>query len=337
MNKEQRKYSRPVLARLMALSLAFLLVLSLQLPVKAKETSYPFVYQTFNFAFEAVECEVKEIPKRVYVDSQNNVEIMLKLGLAEQIAMTSGVSEVLPELQEAFESIDKRLENMPSKEEVLALEPDLIIGWYGSFSPKLLGDVGFWHERETNTYMSLNSYAQGPTVNRELIYEIQDVQNLAAIFNVADRAKPILDELYAMLGKALLHSKGQEPVAAAILENYDGKYSVYGEESLAGDMLESVGGQLALGKEGEERSLGAEHLVAADPAVIFAIYYGEKSAEEAVNEFFEDEALANLSAVKEGRVYGLKLDTVYCSGLRTGEGLRSLIKGLYPGLSMLGE
>ena len=65
------------------------------------------------------------------------------------------------DLKDEFDKI-QYMDTKPSKEEVVAMEPDFIAAWYSSFSDDWLSDVSFWQERDVNTYMSLNSSAKGP-------------------------------------------------------------------------------------------------------------------------------------------------------------------------------
>ena len=69
--------------------------------------------------------------------------------------------EIREDLKDSFDKINY-LESRPSKEDVLALEPDFITGWSSLFAEGRLGEVDFWHERGTGTYMSLNSGCRWP-------------------------------------------------------------------------------------------------------------------------------------------------------------------------------
>ncbi|MFQ7716400.1 MAG: hypothetical protein ACLRIT_07750 [Blautia sp.] len=63
------------------------------------------------------------------------------------------------DLKDEFDKI-QYMDTKPSKEEVVAMEPDFIAAWYSSFSDDWLSDVSFWQERDVNTYMSLVSVLQ---------------------------------------------------------------------------------------------------------------------------------------------------------------------------------
>ena len=125
----------------------------------AKRTEYPLTITTYNYNKEPVEYTFAKAPERVYAYAQDNIEILLSLGLADRIVAASGMDgEIDPELASEFAKIDYHEDTgVLSKEDLLALEPDFIAAWYSTFSDKRLGDVDFWHERSVGTYMALNS------------------------------------------------------------------------------------------------------------------------------------------------------------------------------------
>lgn len=128
----------------------------------AADSHYPLTITTYNYAKEQVQYTFEKAPERVYAQAQDNIEILLALGLGDKIVGSSGLDgEIRPDLAEEFAKINY-YDSMPSKEEMLGLEPDFITGWYSTFSDKRLGDVDFWQERGIGTYMALNSACRGP-------------------------------------------------------------------------------------------------------------------------------------------------------------------------------
>ena len=122
----------------------------------------------------------------------------------------------------------------------------------------------------------------------------------------------------------------ETPVAVAILEEGDGTFGVYNANSLGGDIAIKAGAELAIGADGTS-AIGAEDLIAANPDVLFMVWYnGFMGPEEVVASVMENPALANLTAVKTGRVYPLNLTSIYCSGIRTYEGITHIANALYP-------
>lgn len=299
-----------------------------------EESHYPVTITTYNYEREEVEVTFEKAPERVIAYGNSNVEAMLKLGLADRIVLACGLDgEVKEELKADFDTLDY-VDGLVGKEDAVALEPDFIAAWYSSFADDRLSDVDFWHERGCNTYMSLNSSCMGPAteVPRTMEYEFQDILNLGMIFDREEEAQAIVDEMRDETAKVQAYVKDQTPLTVAVLENEGDSFRVYGTNVLGGNIPESLGAELKLGAEDSE-NVGAEDLIAADPDVLFMVDYdGFKTGEEAVADITENPAYASLSAVQNGKVFSINLSQIYCSGIRTYDGIMTFATALYPDL-----
>ena len=134
------------------------------------------------------------------------------------------------------------------------------------------------------------------------------------------------------IDKVKEHVEGTDPLSVAVLEDEGDSFRVYGTETLGGDIPETLGAELKLGAENSE-NVGAEDLIAADPDVLFMINYdGFMTADEAIADITDNPAYASLSAVKNNKVFSVNLNEVYCSGVRTYDGIMTFAKALYPDL-----
>lgn len=310
-------------------------------PAAAAKTQYPLTITTYNYGKEKVDVTFEKTPEKVYAQGQNNIEILLALGLGDKIVGASGLDgDVLADLQDEFAKI-KYYDTMPSKEELLGLEPDFIIGWYSTFSEKRLDDVGFFHERNIGTYMSLNSACQGPVEEfpRTIENEFLDIQTIGIIFDVQDQAQALVDNIQKDLTDIEEYLSGKEKLSIAMLEDEGGTYRVYGEEVLGGAVAMAGGATLAVGKKGDSGNISAEDLIAANPDAIFMVWYDgytvgdeDYAGDHVVKLITENPAFSSLDAVKNGRVYPINLSGIYCSGLRTQEGVLAVAQNLYPEL-----
>jgi iron complex transport system substrate-binding protein len=296
---------------------------------EVSDAHYPVTIKNYNRNKDQIDVTFDKAPERVVVAYQNGIEIMLALGLEDRIVAATGIDhEVKAEFADAFAQVtyyDKGI----TKEEVMGLEPDFILSWYSFFGDKKMGDVDFWHERGVNTYMMENSGAQP---NKDLAHEYQDIRAIGQIFDVEDKAEALIAEIEAKVAEGQAFAAAKDPVKAVVLEiGKEGTYRIYGEDSVGGNMASMVGAEL-VGKE--SGNIGAEDLVAMNPDVIFSVYYayyGNGVEEEfAVNGLMENEGLQSISAIQSGRVHSMKLGEVYCSGIRTMDGVDTMLKGLYP-------
>ncbi len=310
-------------------------------PSDAVSENYPLTIKTYNYAKEPVEFTFEKAPERVWVQSQNNIETMLALGLGDKIVGAYGLDgEIKEDLKDEFSKINY-YESMPSKEEILALEPDCILGWYSTFSDKRLGDVPFWHERNIGTYMSLNSACRGKasenpqTINEEC----EDILTIGKIFDVEEKAQVLVDQIKGEVEKINKHLEGKERLSVAVLEDEGGSYRVYGEDTLGGNVAINGGAELSVGKHGENGNISAEDLIAVNPDAIFMVWYDgysvndvDYAGEQVTKLITEDPKFASLDAVKNNRVYAINLSGIYCSGMRTLDGIMDISTNLYPEL-----
>lgn len=306
-----------------------------------KRTVYPLTITTYNYAKEPVQYTFEKAPERVWAQNQDNIEILLALGLADRIVGACGLDgEVREDLQDEFAKINY-YDHMPSKEEVVALSPDFITGWYSTFSDKRLGDVDFWHARKVGTYMALNSACRGPAAEnpQTVEHECQDILTLGEIFDVQERAEELVEEIRTELRQIDEFLADKTRLTAAVLEDEGGTYRVYGEDVLGGNVAIHGGAELVAGKHGENGNIGAEDLVALNPDAIFMVWYDgysvgdvDYAGDHVVKLITENPAFSSLDAVKNGRVFPINLSGIYCSGLRTLDGVLAVSTHLYPEL-----
>lgn len=308
---------------------------------QAKRTQYPFTYTTYNFEKQPIQVTVDKAPQRVYAQDQDNIEILLALGQGDKIVGCSGLDgDIRPDLADAFSKVNY-YKDWPGKEAVLGLNPDFIAGWYSTFGDDRLGDVGFWNKRNVGTYMALNSACRGPAdKNPQTVDdEMQDILTLGQIFDAQDKAEAIVKQTKDELAKIQDYIKGKTPLTVAVLEDEGGSYRVYGEDVLGGNVAMQAGAKLAVGKHGDNGKISAEDLIAANPDAIFMVWYNGFSvgdtaygSDGVVKLITDNPAFASLSAVKNHRVFSINLSGIYCSGMRTLDGVLDFAHNLYPDL-----
>lgn len=289
---------------------------------------YPVTITTYNWAKEPVEITFEKAPQRVVAIYQSAIETLLALNQEDKIIAAAYLDDpVKDEYKEAFSKI-KYYEKRPTKEEILGMEPDFITSWHSLFSEKVYGDVKFWHERGINTYMQQNSGVKQPNT---LENEYEDIINMGKIFDAEDKAIEIVENMKAEIEKAKKYVEGKEKVKTVILElGKEGQYRIYGKDSIGGDIATQVGANLVAKKNGR---IGKEDLIALNPDVIFTVYYGDLIvSEKAVKSIVENPALASISAVQNNRVHPIVLSEVFASGVRTLDGIQTIVKGIYPDL-----
>lgn len=291
------------------------------------DSHYPVTITTYNYAKEPIEITFNKAPEKVVAIYQNSIETMLALGLEDKMVAAAGLDhDVKDEYKDSFSKVSYLAEFTPDKETIVMEKPDFILGWYSLFDDKRLGDVDYWINNGTNTYISLNS---GISEERTIQNEITDILNIGKIFNVEDKAKALVDNITSKVEEVTSKVANKEKQTAMVIEYFDDDIYTYGAKTLAGDMVTKLKAEL-LNPEGG--NIGAEDLINLNPDYIFVSYMdrGDENVPiDEVNKILNNPAFSSLSAVKNKRVYAIPLGDMYSSGIRTIDGINTFANGLY--------
>ena len=297
---------------------------------------YPVTITNYDYSGALVTYTYEKAPERVLCVYQGCIETMIALGLEDRVLASYGLdNEVKDEWKDGFAQMNyDETVFAPDKETVTLLEPDMIFSWGSYFSDEKLGDVYEWNDKGVGTYINSNTARGG---SRTLENEYTDILNIGRIFDVEEKAQALVDEMQAQVVHTLAAAEGHDPVRVAVVEPISGTITNYGADTLAGDMVTALGGELA---KPEGSDMGKEDLVACDPDVIFVVYmaYSGDDPESVMTQQLsliqDDPAFASLSAVQSGNIHLIMLGDMYASGPRTIDGLRTLAQGMYPDLEL---
>ena len=294
---------------------------------------YPVTIENYNTQGEPEQMTYTKPPERVVAVWQNSLETLLALGVGDRIIAGNGVPDkkfFRKEYQEQYSKIPYTGLQLLDLETTMMLKPDLIVGWHSTFAPKALRPTDFWHKRGVNTFIARSSIITNK--KRTLENEYKDILDLGKIFDKNERAQQLVADMQHEMQFATSQTASFQKRPRALVIEFMGKeVRVYGERSLAGDIVHELHGELLAAKD---RSIGIEQVVELDPDVIFVVviesHYGHE--QDMVDRVTQHKALKNLRCVKEGRVLPLPLYAIYSSGVRTYDGIKIIANGLYPDL-----
>ena len=294
---------------------------------------YPVTIENFNTQGEPEQQTFTKPPERVVAVWQNSIETLLALGVGDRLIAGNGVPDkkfFLPQYQEQYSRIPYTGLQLLDVETTMMLKPDLIVGWHSTFSPKVIRPTTFWHKRGVNTFIARSSLSDGKP--RTLQNEYKDILDLGRVFDKNERAQQLVADMQHEVQFATSQTAGFKKRPRALVIEFMGKeVSVYGEKSLAGNIVRELHGDLLAAKD---HNIGMEQVVDLDPDVIFIVVtefnYGRE--QDMVDRVTQHKALKNLRCVKEGRVLPLPLYAIYSSGVRTYDGIKIIANGLYPDL-----
>lgn len=131
----------------------------------AESPHYPVTVTSMNSRGDMEEETFDKPPERVVAVWQNSIETLLALGVGDRIVAGMGIPNekyLRPEYRSQYEKIPyTSLQNL-DMETITMMNPDIIVGWYSTFSAKVLRDTDYWHERGVRTYISVNSSSKEP-------------------------------------------------------------------------------------------------------------------------------------------------------------------------------
>ncbi|WP_129600370.1 ABC transporter substrate-binding protein [Anaerophilus nitritogenes] len=297
------------------------------------QSYYPVTITNYNYNGEEIQVTFHKAPERVLTTNQTTTELMLDLGLEKYLVGTCFLDNpILNRLEDKYKKVPVISEKYPTKEQALALQPDLIFGWKSVLEDKTLGDVKEWNTRKVNTFVQRNTVS---TVGNYTIENgFKDIEDLGVIFNIQDQTDKYIENLRDHLNKteektAQLKKKKKVLILG---DASKGQYRVYGKNDLIGDMIFKAGGQNLGEKSG---SVSVENIVALNPDVIVFVHYGDETDihdNNLAKELIKNKALVNVNAVKNHQIIITGLAETWAGGVRTIDAVERYAKELYPEL-----
>lgn len=300
---------------------------------------YPITVSNYSRADESskwkkFDVTFDEAPQRVVANVRPAAELLLHLGLADQIA---GVGGDFGAADESVAAEYKKLkilgDSYIGQEKTLSVDPDLVFGRGGLFVDEEWG-VG---SVPTLSQMKINTYVQASSVTGatfDSVYE--DIAELGKIFHVEKQAASFTSQLKKREKtlKAKVAAADAGTRTFAYLHNSEpSDTSVYaaGDESLFNDTMEMVGLKNAFLDESSEISL--ETLIETDPDVLivpdWSTYETGITGEEMVKGILNNEKLSSLKAVKNKQVYAMDYNHMFGYGYQSLTGVEKLADEMY--------
>lgn len=244
-------------------------------------------------------------PKRVLLDGDQMTDIFLDLGLEDHIAgYTRGACLSTVSNFPARDSLNKILPDgsnlsSSSKEQILNLKPDFMMGWDSLFSESHYS-VDWCLQNHIIPYFP---YCCSDSATMEDIYKDYDV--LGHVFGVSDRAQDRINAMKAKIND--VHGKlgeeaYQKPITVFVYDSgQDAPFTAC--QGIPGDMIKKAGG-LSIFNDIQKgwATPSWEEVVERDPDVILILDYNHDT-DSKISFLKSNEATKNLRAVKEGRIY----------------------------------
>lgn len=254
------------------------------------------------------EVTLEQEPTKIVSMAPNVTEMIFALGAEDKLVGRTDYCDY-PEEALAIESVGTLM--TPDIEKIISLEPDVVIAstHFSEESEQQLKDLG---------------------INVIVLYEEMDmdgvygmINTLSDVVNKKEAGQTIVTEMQVSVEETLAAVAGLESKSVYYVVGF-GEYGDYtaGGNTFLGQLLTMAGGS-NVAEEVTDWSYTLESLVEADPEIIIIADDMKESFETAEN--YKD-----LTAVKNGNVFGVDKNTLERQGYRNAEGLRTLAEIIHP-------
>lgn len=242
--------------------------------------------------------------QRAVTMNQGATEVALALGVEDRLVGTAYLDDAVPQRwAAAYAAVPVLSPEYPTREELLAVEPDLVYGAYASaFDAGAAGSRGELEDAGTHAYLSpfgCDDADQRPEASFAAVWE--EVAAVAAAFGVPERA----EELRAEQEQQLAALEAERAGAGLDVLWYDsGDKAPYVGAGAGGPqlVLEAVGATNVFDDQpGSWVEASWEKVVEADPDVVVLADASWSSAAEKIAYLEADPVLGGLRAVREQR------------------------------------
>lgn len=280
--------------------------------------------------FEEKQMTYKAVPKKVFVNTKPAAELLLHLGLKDNITGVGadfGRGDV--EVEKEYKTLTKVSTDYVGKELAISTEPDLIFGRGTLFTEDEWGNGSV----ETLASMKiptliLESSIQGGTIKS--IYS--DIEKLGKVFQVEDKASELSEKLQAKENriKKTIGSRDSATFAYLHMSTKD-EVMVYSaaKETFFQSVFELL--NMTNSFKDEKGNVSVEALIKADPDYLIVPDWSDGkgngvTAEELIEGIKADKRLSGMKAVKENKMYGLDYNAMFGYGYQSFDGIEALAK-----------
>lgn len=286
-----------------------------------------------GFPYTVTNCGVRTTfdrpPERTVTMNQHVTEIMLALGLEDRMTGTAYLDDkIVPEYKKAYDKIKVVAKEYPSKESLLAANPDFVYGGYSSAFDKTEG-----RERaalkESGVKTRLNVEGCRKDIDVDALH--QEFREVARTFGVPERAEALLKKQDKQLAATAKRLKGGEKPSVFVYDSGDSSAFTAGGTGIGNDIISRAGGRNVFSDVHKTfADVSWEKVVQRKPEIIVIYDYGGTPLAAKKKRLLNDPALADVPAIKNKRFAVLPLSSAVL-GPRVPDAVDDLARQLHQG------
>lgn len=268
--------------------------------IKMIDSRFPFQFEIVDDHGKVWQQELQHQPERVVVLGQGFAELMIHFGLEQSIVGMGYLDNSYSKYDQEINTLPLLTESWPSKESIIALQPDLIIGMSSAFIENRVGDISFWNERGIPVLTGIN-YTTGRTI--ESFYD--DILNVGMVFDIEEQTQAYVNSEKEMIKKIETSKMNTEkkPNVLLFAGGENDVYYYYGPSlSLVDEMVEGSGGSYIEVSEQTFVTLTTESILKLNPDKIIITEFQKNNREAAKNLLMNNSTLQNLDAIKNEEI-----------------------------------
>jgi iron complex transport system substrate-binding protein len=246
-------------------------------------------------------------PKRAISNDVNLTEMMLVLGLRDQMIGYTGISgwkTLDPVMREGVAELPELAAKYPTKEVLVGAEPDFFFaGWNygmkvgGEVTPETLQPFGIKVYELTESCIHI-----GPKAKASMADMYGDILNLGKIFGVEAKAEALVAGWKAQLATASAAVDHSKSLRVFVYDSGQDKPFTAGEYAMPTAMIEAAGGVNIMDDLNKSwAEVAWEPVIERNPQVIVIVNYGDVTAEQKIAFMKNNPAFAGIDAVKNDR------------------------------------
>ncbi|MFE7510581.1 ABC transporter substrate-binding protein [Streptomyces sp. NPDC057540] len=299
----------------------------------APEAGTPDAKPAPGFPYTVANCGVTTTyqapPKRAVTMNQHVTEVMLALGLEKSLAGTAYLDDaILPAYKKAYDTVPVLAKEYPSKEALLAADPDFVYGGYASAFDAKAGR-GRDDLKRSGIATRLNTeYCPSGSTSLDDLY--REVRETGRTFGVPDRAEAWIRGAKATVAATDKRLKGVTPVSVFVYDSGDKTAFTAGGKGIGNELITRAGGRNVFADL--DKTFGDatwEQVLDRRPDVIVIYDYGTTTVAQKKKRLLDDPALQDVPAIRNRRFAVLPLsDTVL--GVRVPAAVDKLAAQLHP-------
>ncbi|MDF2569583.1 MAG: ABC-type transporter, periplasmic subunit [Sporomusa sp.] len=302
----------------------------------ADTTYYPVTVTQIDVLGNPSTYTYKKAPTRVVITHPGATELLLELGLDDRILSTiAPYGAPLERLAQRYAKLNiMQATYIPSLEEVLEMQPDMLIGWSHHFSETGLGDEKTWHERGVATIIMPNSLSKNRTTFDDTVYAY--INHIGEVFGIQDKTDQYIAHFKDRLGRVEKAVKDvpQKKTVMVLQDHRNGQFSLYDNSYLINLMIITAGGKPIA--DDVTTLVSAEKILSYNPDVILFV---STNPDDSTKDLTDLEAIAHLKSISElksmqaickDHIINLPFFTVNSGGARTLDAIEKIAYLLYP-------